>query len=73
MIEAIPPEDYAKETWQLNESEVLTLIPKLRIEGNEIFKTGDFGKAEELYSKAIGLLEQMMLKYALQSAFSSFD
>lgn len=62
-MEVIQPEDYEKETWQLNESELLTLIPKLRIDGNDLFKAGNYLEAEKMYSKAIGILEQLMLKY----------
>lgn len=56
-------EDYEKETWQMNEEEQLQLIPKLKEQGNEEFKKKNYAKAGELYAKAIGILENFMLRY----------
>ncbi|CRK98842.1 CLUMA_CG012091, isoform A [Clunio marinus] len=56
------PEEYEKETWQLNEDEKLKSIEDYRIRGNQKFKESKLKEAEELYSLALGVLEQLMLK-----------
>ncbi|CAG9833790.1 unnamed protein product [Diabrotica balteata] len=56
------PESYEKETWQMEEGEKIELIPKLKEQGNEEYKNKNYKKASELYAKAIGILEQLMLK-----------
>ncbi|XP_018566570.2 AH receptor-interacting protein [Anoplophora glabripennis] len=56
------PESYEKESWQLEENEKIELIPKLKEQGNEEYKNKNYGKAAELYAKAVGMLEQLMLK-----------
>jgi AH receptor-interacting protein len=56
------PEEYEKESWQLNETEKLQSIDDFRIKGNEFFKRNQFTQAEESYSKALGIVEQLMLR-----------
>lgn len=56
------PDEYEKESWQLNETEQIEMIPKLKTQGNEEYNKKNFSKASDLYAKAIGLLEQLMLK-----------
>lgn len=56
------PDEYEKESWQLNETEQIEMIPKLKSQGNEEYNKKNFTKASDLYAKAIGLLEQLMLK-----------
>lgn len=56
------PEEYEKESWQLNEQEKLTSVEEHRLKGNEFFKNNQFAEAEESYSKALGILEQLMLR-----------
>ncbi|XP_057652989.1 AH receptor-interacting protein [Diorhabda carinulata] len=56
------PESYERETWQMGEDERLELIPKLKEQGNEEYKKKNYEKASDLYAKALGLLEQLMLK-----------
>ncbi|KAJ8979591.1 hypothetical protein NQ317_019479 [Molorchus minor] len=61
IVKVEQPEDYEKETWQLEEGEKVDLIPKLKEQGNQQYKNKNYAKAAELYAKAIGLLEQLML------------
>lgn len=56
------PEDYEKESWQLNEEEKLKKIPALKNQGNELYKQTEYSKACDKYAQAIGILEQLMLK-----------
>lgn len=56
------PEDYEKESWQLNEDEKIKSVEEYRRKGNENFKQNHFKEAEEMYSLALGILEQLMLR-----------
>lgn len=56
------PEDYEKESWQLNEDEKIKSVETYRVRGNEFFKRNEFKEAEEMYSLALGVLEQLMLR-----------
>lgn len=54
--------DYEKEIWQMEESEKLESILKLKEEGNKMFKNGDNEKALLKYDKALAIVEQLKLK-----------
>uniref|UniRef100_A0A1A9W8Z5 AIP/AIPL N-terminal FKBP-type PPIase domain-containing protein n=1 Tax=Glossina brevipalpis TaxID=37001 RepID=A0A1A9W8Z5_9MUSC len=56
------PEHYQKETWQLTDNEKLKTVTKLKEEGNQLYKSGDYEKAEECYRQAVSIIEQLMLK-----------
>ncbi|CAG9761621.1 unnamed protein product [Ceutorhynchus assimilis] len=56
------PEEYDKEIWQMDETEQLDMIPKLKAQGNEEYSKKNFQEAAKLYAKAIGMLEQLMIK-----------
>lgn len=56
------PEEYERETWQLNEDEKLKSVDDYRIKGNDLFKQEKVDEAEEMYSMALGVLEQLMLR-----------
>lgn len=56
------PENYEKEVWQMGENEKISMVPKLRQEGNFEYKNKNYTKAADLYAKAVGILEQLMLK-----------
>lgn len=62
LISVEQPEDYQKESWQMDEQEKLDIVPKLREKGNEDFRQKKFKEASAHYAKAIGILEQLMLK-----------
>lgn len=56
------PEEYERESWQLNEDEKVKSVDVYRIRGNDMFKQNRFKEAEDLYSLALGVLEQLMLR-----------
>ncbi|XP_066250189.1 AH receptor-interacting protein [Euwallacea similis] len=62
IVKVEQPHEYEKDSWQMNESEQVEMIPKLRSQGNEEYGKKNYVKAAELYAKAIGMLEQLMLK-----------
>uniref|UniRef100_A0A6B2E7A8 Putative aryl-hydrocarbon receptor-interacting protein n=1 Tax=Phlebotomus kandelakii TaxID=1109342 RepID=A0A6B2E7A8_9DIPT len=56
------PEDYEKESWQLNEDEKVKSVAVLREKGNLQFKEGHLDQAMSSYTQALGMLEQLMLR-----------
>ena len=56
------PEDFQKEMWTMTMKEKEGQIPLLREQGKELFKKNRFHEAEEKYSTALGLLEQLALQ-----------
>ncbi|CAH1155775.1 unnamed protein product [Phaedon cochleariae] len=62
LLKVEQPEEYEKDSWQMEEEERIDLIPQLREQGNLEYKKKNYDKAAELYAKAVGMLEQLMLK-----------
>jgi len=56
------PEEYTKESWQMEAGEKLESVPGLKAEGNALFKEKNYVEAAEKYRSAIGRLEQLMLR-----------
>lgn len=56
------PGEYEKETWTLSDDEKIKKIPKLKEEGNGLFKEKKFESAAKKYEEALGLLEHFMLR-----------
>jgi AH receptor-interacting protein len=56
------PGEYKKESWSMNENEKIEAIPKLKEEGNELYKEKKYTQAAERYAEAIGMVEQLMLR-----------
>ncbi|XP_050301435.1 AH receptor-interacting protein [Anthonomus grandis grandis] len=56
------PDEYEKESWQMDENEQIDMIPKLKLQGNQEYGKKNYEKAAEMYAKAIGMLEQLMIK-----------
>lgn len=61
LLKVEAPEDYQKESWQMNEEEKLKAIPSLHSEGNSLFNNKNYKAASEKYGLALGMLEQLML------------
>lgn len=61
LIRVVLPNEYEKESWQMTEDEKLKNIPYLKEKGNTLFKEKKYDSASEIYAKAIGMLEQLML------------
>ncbi|CAH0751598.1 unnamed protein product [Diatraea saccharalis] len=53
-------DEYEKEFWQLNVKERVNLVPVLKEKGNKLFRENKFAEAEEAYSQAIAICEQLM-------------
>ena len=56
------PNEYKKETWQMDVDEKLGNIPKLKEEGNAMYRAGMSKDAADKYGEALTLLEQLMLR-----------
>ena len=53
---------YRKEVWAMNEDEKTREVASLRETGNTLFKEKKYSEACDCYGKAIGILEQLMLR-----------
>lgn len=56
------PNEYEKETWQLNDTERFKIIGESRTVGNELYRNGKITEAEEKYRAALEIIEQLLLK-----------
>ena len=56
------PGDYKKEAWVMDETEKLSAIPRLKEEGNTLYKEKKHALAADKYAEAIGMLEQLLLR-----------
>lgn len=56
------PTEYEKESWQLNDDEKVNAIEDFKNRGNFAFKQKNYTEAEDLYTRALGIVEQLMLK-----------
>lgn len=63
LLSAELPDEYEKESWQLDDTEKLSTINRLRNEGNDAYKAKDYEHAEQRYRTALGMVEQLILKY----------
>lgn len=64
LVKVEEPGDFQKDTWAMDENEKLAAIPRLREEGNELYRGSNFEEAAEKYSLAIGMLEQLLIRSA---------
>jgi len=62
LLEVEQPEQYEKESWQMDAEEKAASVPALKAEGNALFAARDFEGASEKYRDALGRLEQLMLR-----------
>ena len=62
MVRVEQPGEYKKESWALSDDEKLTAIPKLKEDGNLLFKEKCYSEAIKKYEESIGYLEQFMLR-----------
>ena len=54
--------EYEKDSWAMDEDEQIVAVPKLKDEGNKLFAEKKYTDAAERYAKALGLLENLLLK-----------
>lgn len=62
LVNVLRPGEYEKDTYLLNDDEKRREIPKLRTEGNELYKTNQFESAAQKYGQALQFFEDLMLK-----------
>ncbi|XP_074642200.1 AH receptor-interacting protein-like [Tubulanus polymorphus] len=62
LVKVEEPGDYRKEAWSMNEDEKIDAIPKLKEEGNLLYKEKKYKAAADVYAEAIGMLEQLLLR-----------
>ncbi|XP_014367254.2 AH receptor-interacting protein [Papilio machaon] len=55
-------DEYEKEVWQLDIKQRLELIPTLKEKGNKLYAEKKFTEAEDAYSQAIAICEQLMIR-----------
>ncbi|KAF9423898.1 hypothetical protein HW555_000956 [Spodoptera exigua] len=55
-------DEYEKELWQLNAKERTDLIPMLREKGNKLYVQKKYKEAEDAYSEALYICEQLMVR-----------
>ncbi len=55
----------------MDENEKLAAIPTLREEGNNLYREKKIAEASKVYAQAIGIIEQLQLKY--NNKFSNFS
>lgn len=54
--------EYEKELWQLSSEERLKLVPGLKEKGNKLYGQKLYDKAEDAYSQALAICEQLMIR-----------
>ena len=57
------PGEYKKDSWALDEQEKQDAIPRLKAEGNALFKEKEYSLACEKYAEALGHIEHLVLRY----------
>lgn len=55
--------EYEKELWQLSSEERLKLVPELKEKGNKFYGQKLYDEAEEAYTQAIAICEQLMIRF----------
>ena len=56
------PDEYKKESWQMDADEKLVSLSRLKEEGNEFYGQKKYKAAADKYSEAISRLEQLLLR-----------
>jgi AH receptor-interacting protein len=62
IIKVEQPDEYEKDSWLLNSAEQTELIPKLKVEGNDLYKQCLYAQAADKYFAALNYLERLMLR-----------
>ena len=56
------PGEFLKETWQMDAEEKLSIVPRLKEAGNNLYQKKRYKEAAEKYAEALGCLEQLCLR-----------
>lgn len=59
LLKVESPGQYEQDVWAMNSKEKEDQVPKLKEEGNALYKCGDYHGASEKYCKALGYLESV--------------
>lgn len=62
LVDALPPQSYTKDIWQMSDEEKLDMLPKYREEGNRHYTDLNYDAAVSAYAKGLTILESLMLK-----------
>ncbi|KAK6190226.1 hypothetical protein SNE40_002145 [Patella caerulea] len=62
LVKVEMPEDFEKESWIMTDEERFSSLPKLKEAGNQLYQEKKYEEAAENYFKALGILEQLVLK-----------
>ncbi len=62
------PGSYKQDSWALTDNEKMTLVPKLREIGNELYRNKNYKEASGKYFEALGYLESLSIREKPQSA-----
>lgn len=63
------PNEYEKESWQLNDNEKSKTISEYRDSGNKLYRNGKIDEAEEKYRAALAIVEPLLLKYVFSNIY----
>lgn len=66
MLDVELPGDYEKDAWAMSSDEKTSEIPRLKEEGNKLYKEKQYDLAAEKYALALGLLERLVMQYVLE-------
>lgn len=53
---------YEKDIWTMSDDEKRSILPKLKEDGNQLYREKSYEAAADKYAKAIGIIEELMLK-----------
>ncbi|XP_031356332.1 AH receptor-interacting protein isoform X2 [Photinus pyralis] len=67
LVKVEEPNEYQKESWQMNELEQVDRVHELKELGNAEYKSSNHEAASKMYAEAIGILERLMIKEKPQS------
>lgn len=67
LLQVDNPGTYKQDSWAMTDDEKLDLVPKLREEGNKLYRSGDNHLAADKYFEALSYLEQLSVKEKPQS------
>lgn len=67
------PSEYEKDSWQLDDTEKTAAINRLRDEGNELYRQGKIEAAEGRYKIALGMIEQLLMKFVARYGVIQLD
>ena len=62
------PGSYKQDSWAMTDEEKVELVPKLKEDGNELYRNKNYKQASDKYFEALGYLESLSIKEKPQSS-----